>query len=175
MLLIAAFALAQLAFAIRAPLQNKMAATRRMAIHLTNGTTGNCDALIEDSPWSITNLRTFQAAPRVDSISYFAFQFEDINPGLELKTNCSYYILGGSNATLADDGYHLCANDDVQFKYDGQILQVARWYQDECLGAPPYDSAVAHGRSNVTLTKTQAQDGVLATQTNMQMPISSLS
>ena len=43
---------------------------RRLSIHLTNGTTGSCDALIEETDWAITNLAAFQADPSPDSISY---------------------------------------------------------------------------------------------------------
>ncbi|EMF16460.1 uncharacterized protein SEPMUDRAFT_34938 [Sphaerulina musiva SO2202] len=149
--------------------------SRRLAVHLTNAITGDCDSLVEESAWVITNLTSFQAYPSANSISYFAFSFEDINPGLGLKTSCSNYLPRGSNATVENDRYHLCDSHDVQFKYNGQILQVERWYQDPCLGKPPYDSAIAHGRANVTFTKTRAQDGVLATQVRMEMPITSLS
>ncbi|KAM3415796.1 hypothetical protein BST61_g9306 [Cercospora zeina] len=158
------------------PFDTKLAATRRLSIHLTNNTTGDCSAHVEDSPWAITDMTSFQALPGSNNVSsYFVFNFEDINDGLELKTNCAFTLPPGSNASVADDNYHLCASVDVRFKYSGQLLQVSRWYQDPCLGPPPYDSAIAHGRANVNLTKTRATDGVLGTQTKVQMPISSLS
>lgn len=67
-----------------------------------------------------------------DRLVTSAFSFEDINPGLGLKTSCSNYLPRGSNATVENDSYHLCDSHDVQFKYNGQILQVERWYQDPC-------------------------------------------
>ncbi|KAF2212376.1 hypothetical protein CERZMDRAFT_97652 [Cercospora zeae-maydis SCOH1-5] len=171
----AALLLVPLSLAMQ-PFDNKLAATRRLSIHLTNNTTGDCSVHVEDSPWAITDVTSFQAHPGSSNVSsYFAFNFEDINDGLELKTDCSFALPLGSNVSVADDKYHLCTGGDVRFKYSGQLLQVSRWYQDSCLGPPPYDSAIAHGRANVNLTKTQAADGVLATQIKVQMPISSLS
>ncbi|EME89715.1 uncharacterized protein MYCFIDRAFT_193563 [Pseudocercospora fijiensis CIRAD86] len=134
-----------------------------IAIHLTNTKTGNCSAVIEETPWSITNIVTFSANPHPHAVSYFLFDFEDTNRGLEVKTQCQFYLPAGSNSTLlaAGDGndYHGCVDGDVRFAWDGNLLKVQRWYRDECLGEPPYDHAVAHGRANVTLLKTKAMDG----------------
>ncbi|KXT06129.1 hypothetical protein AC578_1276 [Pseudocercospora eumusae] len=153
--------------------------THGIAIHLTNTNTGNCSALIEETPWSITNLATFSANPHPHSVSYIFFDFEDTNSGLETKTQCQFYLPAGTNASALTAGgqetYHGCVDEDVRFSWDGKVLKVERWYRDECLGKAPYDHAIAHGRANVTLFKTNATDGVLGTQTRVAMPISSLS
>ncbi|CAK1354117.1 unnamed protein product [Cercospora beticola] len=158
------------------PFDSKLIAANRMSIHLTDAASGNCSARVEDSPWLIKDVISLQAHPGSKNVSStFTFSFEDINAGLELKTNCTFALPRGSNASIADDRYHLCTGGDVRFKYDGQLLQVSRWYQDPCLGPPPYDSAIAHGRANLSLTKTQAPYGELATQTEVQIPISGYS
>ncbi|KXT13471.1 hypothetical protein AC579_8625 [Pseudocercospora musae] len=152
---------------------------RGIAIHLTDTKTGNCSALIEETPWSITNIVTFSANPHPHSVSYFLFDFEDTNTGLETKTQCQFYLPAGTNSSAltagGQDTYHGCVDEDVRFAWDGKALKVQRWYEDECLGKPPYDHAIAHGRANVTLSKTKAMDGVLGTETGVAMPISSLS
>lgn len=59
--------LVQLALAV--PTSNTKNA-RRLAVHLTNAITGECDSLVEESDWVITNLASFQAYPSANSISY---------------------------------------------------------------------------------------------------------
>lgn len=59
--------LVQLAVAV--PTSNTKNA-RRLAVHLTNAITGDCDSLVEESAWVITNLASFQAYPSANSISY---------------------------------------------------------------------------------------------------------
>lgn len=101
-----------------------------VAIHLTDIKTGDCNALIEETPWSITRLVTFKAKAHPHSVSYFIFDFEDVNKGLQTKTQCQHYLRAGSNASIADEEYYGCVDRDVQFQWNGKELLVERWYQD---------------------------------------------
>ncbi|EME48980.1 hypothetical protein DOTSEDRAFT_19466 [Dothistroma septosporum NZE10] len=141
----------------------------------------NCSALVEDDDWLITSLIEFQ--PKIIYISPFlAFNVRDTNvsttpraesveKGLTINTTCSIVLPSSSNSTLANaDLFHLCENKDMRFRYDGNTLELSRWYRDPCLGAYPYDSATAWGHAGAIFTTTNTAGGSLRTVTQMRVP-----
>lgn len=91
----------------------------------------NCTALIEESPWTITNFVHFQAQKaKKDCRSYLKFDFKDTNKGLHLNTTCKRYMPFYSNKTMDDDKAHLCEDRNVRFTYTGSSFQIVRLFED---------------------------------------------
>lgn len=90
-----------------------------------------CAALIEENPWTVSNLSAFDAAPGPSGVSYISFHFCDTNTGLQLDTTCSRYLAAGSGQSPIDpDNYYQCGSDYVRFIYSGDTLQLERSYTD---------------------------------------------
>jgi hypothetical protein len=90
---------------------------------------------IEDLPWTINNLVVFTAAPAnhttaTSPIDFIAFDFCDINAGLELETSC-FHETNGTTALENPVHYYLCEDGDVRFRWTGRSLQIARAYRSE--------------------------------------------
>lgn len=90
----------------------------------------NCTALIEDKPWHINSLTTFQAHPAPYLQSYISFTLVDINKGLELNTTCSRYLALGSAASLSSPEYFACKNNTARFLFEDGALHISRFYLD---------------------------------------------
>lgn len=93
----------------------------------------DCKALIEDTPWQITNLVTFQTnltSKASNCSSYISFNFRDVNTGLELSTSCNRTVKAGGNETLSNEAYFPCESEDVNFIWEDGVLSVERWYED---------------------------------------------
>ncbi|CAK4031468.1 Hypothetical predicted protein [Lecanosticta acicola] len=135
-----------------------------------------CTALIEEQPWHITNLITFQTHAGVrNRSSYISFDFKDVNKGLELTTSCNRTLPVGSNATLSDARYHHCVNQSVNFVFENGVVSLERYFEDPCIGDYPYNSAIAYGHATPLFNSTKVSAGVFSTQIEMEVPVSSMS
>ena len=83
--------------------------------------------LVEEEPWHLTNLAVFTATNGFKNSS-IAFNFLDSNAGLETNTTCSRSVAGA-----VEDGstYYSCENNAVAFRWNGNTLDVRRYYKDE--------------------------------------------
>ncbi|KAK0269853.1 hypothetical protein LTR35_014529 [Friedmanniomyces endolithicus] len=151
--------------------------------------TKRCTPLLENTPWTISNLVAFQAAtpnstftsqsntsstPPTASSSYITFHFCDTNPGLELETTCTRLIPSGSGApaSVTDPWtYYPCDSDEVRFIYSGASLTLERSFVDDCLGAPPYNSAIVGGSAGTTLVNTTDAMGNTFSQQSLVVSI----
>ncbi|KAK5126797.1 hypothetical protein LTR85_009731 [Meristemomyces frigidus] len=134
-------------------------------------TTTTCHALIEETPWTITSLTAFDAAPGYNG-SFVTFHFCDVNAGLELDTDCSRYLPSGSSRSPIDpDTYYPCDSNDVQFIYAGSSLTIERSYVDDCLGPSPYNSAIAYGTEDTSVVNTTSPTGNTCSQAEMFVKI----
>jgi len=114
--------------------------------------TKRCTPLLENTPWTISNLIAFQATVPAStqnstspsntsssttppsSSSYITFHFCDTNPGLELETTCTRLIPSGSGAqaSVIDPGtYYPCDSNEVRFIYSGASLTLERSFEDD--------------------------------------------
>lgn len=91
----------------------------------------DCEAKVEDVPWQITSFITFEKKPASNHSSYLAFHFADINDRLEVNTTCIRIIPLNSSASLGSTAKTLCDNDDVAFEWDGETLELSRYYTDK--------------------------------------------
>lgn len=91
-----------------------------------------CNALIETSPWHISDIVVFNALPTAPRGSYIHFHILDTNPGLEIETSCgvSMPVNTGSRPEEAT-GWHPCEDGRVRFLYQPGTLQIRRSYLDD--------------------------------------------
>jgi len=146
-----------------------------LTIAFTAPTTKRCDALIEQSPWIVTNLVAFEAAATSQNESRISFGFCDTNKGLELDTNCSRTVAPGSRQSIVDGAYYTCENDDVRFIWSGDQLSLERSYEDPCIGPYPYDGAIAYGQASTSVVKLTTPDGNTCSQDELFVEITELS
>ncbi|KAK4545495.1 hypothetical protein LTR36_002845 [Oleoguttula mirabilis] len=136
-----------------------------------SATTTTCHALIEQTPWTISNLTAFDAAPGYNG-SYVSFHFCDVNDGLELETDCSRYLPKGSSRSPIDPAtYYDCGSNEVRFIYAGSSLIIERSFVDDCLGPVPYNSAIAYGTEDTNVANTTSLAGDTCTQAEMFVKI----
>lgn len=92
---------------------------------------GHCQALIEDHPWTLSNLAVVNAPADSPIASSISFNFCSTNPGLQLETQCNYSMAIGSGARPEQaGGYHACGNATVRFRYAVGRVDVERAYID---------------------------------------------
>ncbi|KAK4888337.1 hypothetical protein LTR27_012746 [Elasticomyces elasticus] len=139
------------------------------ALPLSNTTT--CHALVENTPWTISNITAFEAAARSASESYISFHFCDVNPGLELETTCSRTVAAGSGGSLRDSAYYACEGNEVRFVYSGTSLSLERSYTDPCLGKPPYDGGIVGGVAATSMVNITSPAGDMCTQDKLTVKI----
>lgn len=93
-------------------------------------TTTPCQALIEETPWTVTDLTAFDAAPGSLTGSFVTFNLCD--QGLQLETTCSRYLPANSSSSPIDpDTYYDCESSDVRFIYAGDSLTIERRFVDD--------------------------------------------
>lgn len=91
-----------------------------------------CNALIETSPWHISDITVFNALPTAPRGSYIQFHILDTNPGLEIKTSCGVSMPVGTGSRPEEAaGWHPCEDGRVRFLYQPGNLQVRRSYLDD--------------------------------------------
>ncbi|KAK5745362.1 hypothetical protein LTR17_001523 [Elasticomyces elasticus] len=139
------------------------------ALPLSNTTT--CHALVENTPWTISNITAFEAAAGSASESYISFHFCDVNPGLELETMCSRTVAAGSGGSLRDSAYYACEGNEVRFIYSGTSLSLERSYTDPCLGKPPYDGGIVGGVTATSMVNITSPAGDMCTQDRLTVKI----
>ncbi|KAK3627645.1 hypothetical protein LTR56_019097 [Elasticomyces elasticus] len=139
------------------------------ALPLSNTTT--CHALVENTPWTISNITAFEAAAGSSSESYISFHFCDVNPGLELETTCSRMVAAGSGGSLRDSTYYACEGNEVRFIYSGTSLSLERSYTDPCLGKPPYDGGIVGGVAATSMVNITSPAGDMCTQDQLTVKI----
>jgi len=86
---------------------------------------GPCNALIETSPWHVSNLVILDALPTAPTGSSIRFRVHDTNYGLEFETSCGLTMPEGTGSrTEQAQGWHPCEDDRVRFLYrsDGSKL-----------------------------------------------------
>ncbi|TKA36319.1 hypothetical protein B0A54_13253 [Friedmanniomyces endolithicus] len=157
--------------------------------------TKRCTPLLENTPWTISHLVAFQAAVQnststppspsntssstnpTPGSSYITFHFCDTNPGLELETTCTRLITPGNPssgppASVIDPGtYYPCDSNEVRFIYSGARLTLERSFVDNCLGAPPYNSAIVGGSAGTTLVNATSAAGNTCSQESLVVNI----
>lgn len=100
--------------------------------HPTPQTSQPCNALIEETPWHISDINVFNAAAASPSGSSVSFNVADTNPGLEFETICGISMPAGTGARPEEaGGWHPCTNGRVAFLYTPGNLQVKRSYLDD--------------------------------------------
>ncbi|KAK3636745.1 hypothetical protein LTR56_014047 [Elasticomyces elasticus] len=129
-------------------------------------------ALVENTPWTISNITAFEAAAGSASESYISFHFCDVNPGLELETMCSRTVAAGSGGSLRDPAYYACEGNEVRFIYSGTSLSLERSYTDPCLGKPPYDGGIVGGDAATSMVNITSPAGDICTQDRLTVKIS---
>ncbi|KAM0717069.1 hypothetical protein Q7P37_006921 [Cladosporium fusiforme] len=133
-----------------------------------------CNALIEQTPWLITNLKVFVASPESPSSSSLSFHIVDANPGLEFETNCEITMPIGTGARPDQaEGWHPCEVGHVYFLFQPGELQVKRGYKDDCLGPAPWNGGTFYGSAKTMFTVSVQSDGQTWTSTDLVMPITS--
>lgn len=91
-----------------------------------------CKALIETSPWQISNIVVFNNLPTAPTGSSIHFHVSDKNPGLEFEIECGVSLPQGTGARPEEaQGWHPCDNDQVRFLYQPGNLQIRRSYIDD--------------------------------------------
>lgn len=117
------------------PKQNMLFVTLLICLGFINAlptTTKRCQALVENTPWTISDLTAFEAASNSSALSYISFHFCDVNPGLELETTCLRTIAPGTSASVIDPStYYACNGNEVRFIYAGGSLSLERSYDDD--------------------------------------------
>lgn len=103
--------------------------------HLTHGfptSSKPCAALIETSPWYVSDMLVWKTLPNASISSLIHFHLSDVNFGLALETSCGGAIPVeiGSRPGQAQ-GWIPCEDTRVRFLYRTGNLQVQRSYLDE--------------------------------------------
>lgn len=89
----------------------------------------------ENKPWIITNITSFtssknkQTSSTQNPTSSISFDFNDLNPGIELNTSCSRQT--NTTSVVDPTNYYLCDDINVEFKWLGDSLQIARRFKNE--------------------------------------------
>jgi hypothetical protein len=99
---------------------------------------GPCNALIETSPWHVSNLVILNSLPTAPTGSSIHFHVHDNNPGLEFETVCGLAMPPGTGTRPEEaTGWHPCDDDKVRFLYQADQdgvpgnLQLRRSYVDD--------------------------------------------
>jgi hypothetical protein len=99
---------------------------------------GPCNALIETSPWHVSNFIVLNALPTAPTGSSIHFHVHDTNPGLEFETVCGLAMPQGTGTRPEEaTGWHPCDDDRVRFLYQAGHddvqgnLQLRRSYVDD--------------------------------------------
>lgn len=91
-----------------------------------------CNALIETSPWRISDFLVRNALPTASTGSSIHFHITDTNKGLEFQTSCGGTMPVGTD--LAPDkayGWQQCEDERVSFLYQQSNIQIRRSYVDD--------------------------------------------
>jgi len=91
----------------------------------TNGTQKS-----EAAPWKLTDVVVFEAAANARKQSYISFDLADTNPGLQFQTHCQHSVAPGLTPTDDMGYYNRCNNGTASFRYDGELIEIRRYYQD---------------------------------------------
>lgn len=87
---------------------------------------GPCNALIETSPWHVSNFVILNALPTAPTGSSIHFRVSDTNHGLELKTSCGLNMPVGTGTRPEEaQGWHPCEDDRMRFLYQAGNAQVS--------------------------------------------------
>ncbi|KAH0042564.1 hypothetical protein KCU78_g743, partial [Aureobasidium melanogenum] len=98
--------------------------------------------LAESEPWHLTNLSIFTSA-NDSTNSSMSFNLFDNNYGLQADTTCLRSVLGSVEDAST---FYPCANESFNFRWDGTILRMQRFYTDPSLGpCPQYCSVTVYG------------------------------
>ncbi|KAH0363262.1 hypothetical protein KCU65_g7536, partial [Aureobasidium melanogenum] len=105
--------------------------------------------LAESEPWHLTNLTVFTATDRSTNSS-ISFNLVDNNIGLQAETTCSRSVLGSVEDA---NNFYPCANSNFNFRWDGTVLRMQRFYTDTSVGpCPQYCSVTVYGNGTPSLT-----------------------
>jgi hypothetical protein len=82
--------------------------------------------LSENESWHLSDISVFTSSDgtKNDSIS---FNLIDNNAGLQANTDCSRSVLGSIEDA---DNFYPCDNNSFNFRWDGTILRIQRFYTD---------------------------------------------
>ncbi|KAH0346668.1 hypothetical protein KCU83_g7235, partial [Aureobasidium melanogenum] len=104
--------------------------------------------LAESEPYHLTNIFIFTAA-NDSTNSSISFNLVDNNTGLRADTICSRSVLGSVEDA---SNFHPCANDNFNFRRDGTILRIQRFYTNTSVGpCPQYCSVTVYGNGTPNL------------------------
>lgn len=93
---------------------------------------GDCDALIEVSPWHVSSVVVRNTPATAETGSSIHFHISDTNPGLEFETCCWNVMPSRSSTNPADvHGWFPCEDKRVRFLYRLGHLQIRRSYIDD--------------------------------------------
>jgi hypothetical protein len=93
------------------------------------------DCVLEEKPWIVTNIVSFSSSknnqtwPMQHPTSFISFDVHDRNKGLKLKTSC--FRQTNTTSAVDPDNYYLCDDIDVEYKFLGDSLQIARRFKNE--------------------------------------------
>lgn len=90
-----------------------------------------CTAILENDPWTLSNIYAFDAFASSNQSSVLFFHFCDTNTGLEMDTDCTRTIAPGGGSTISPGTYYECNNNTVRYIYDGASISIERSYVDE--------------------------------------------
>lgn len=82
--------------------------------------------LSENEPWHLSDISVF-TSPDGTKNNSISFNLIDNNTGLQADTDCSRSVLGSVEDA---DNFHTCANNSFNFRWDGTILRIQRFYTD---------------------------------------------
>ncbi|KAI4737304.1 hypothetical protein E4T50_12224 [Aureobasidium sp. EXF-12298] len=104
--------------------------------------------LAESEPWHLTNISIFTAV-NSSTNSTTSFHLLDNNTGLQADTVCSRSVLG---SVEDPNNFYPCANDNFNFRWDGTVLRMQRFYTDTSVGpCPQYCSVTVYGNGTPNL------------------------
>ncbi|KAK4985750.1 hypothetical protein LTR66_001427 [Elasticomyces elasticus] len=130
---------------------------------------------IEETPWRLSDIAAFEAAPGPSGVSSISFHFCDTNTGIEIETDCSRYLTPGSGASAVDpDNYYSCDDPSVAFKFLGDSIAVERIYKDPSVGPPGMDVVTAFGNANTSLKSDTTAEGTTSYQQALDVKITAL-
>lgn len=91
-----------------------------------------CDALIEYTPWHVSNIVVKNAEYAASNGFSIEFHVSDTNPRLEFDTVCRFPTAAGTGSKPEDTHrWHSCEDKRVRFLYLPGNLQLGRSYRDD--------------------------------------------
>jgi hypothetical protein len=94
----------------------------------------HCNALIETSPWHVSDIVVYKADSTASVGSSIHFHVSDTNLGLEFDTSCGVSMPTHTGSKPEDaQGWHPCEDGRVRFFYQLGSLQLSRSYYDDWL------------------------------------------